>query len=224
MPKKLWADKGSEFYNKNVTELLKKHNIERYSTQNLEKSMIVERWNRTIKRKMWVYFTTNNTHKYIDILPDLIAQYNNTYHRTIGCTPTVASKPESYKKVFKKVYGKVKLKPTPKLKVGDNVRISKYKTTFSKGYTPNWTEEIFIVKTVKNTNPPTYGLEDLKGEDVTGGFYEQELQKIEVKPEDEYRVEKVLRHRTRNGIKEARVKWKGYDNSFNSWEPAKNVH
>ena len=88
-PKKLWTDKGKEFYNKHMSELLRKHDVELYSTENEEKSSVVERWNRTIKRIMWKYFTANNTVKYIDVLPSLIEKYNNTYHRSIKCTRTI---------------------------------------------------------------------------------------------------------------------------------------
>ena len=92
-PQKLWTDKGKEFYNKQMKDLLEKNNVDLYSTENEEKSSVVERWNRTIKRTMWKYFTTNNTTTYIDVLPEIIAKYNNTYHRSIKCTPTFAREP-----------------------------------------------------------------------------------------------------------------------------------
>ena len=89
-PQKLWTDKGKEFYNKPMKDLLEKNNVDLHSTENEEKSSVVERWNRTIKRTMWKYFTANNTTTYIDVLPEIIAKYNNTYHRSIKCTPTFA--------------------------------------------------------------------------------------------------------------------------------------
>ena len=76
-PQKLWTDKGKEFYNRHMKELLKKNNVELYSTENEEKSCVVERWNRTIKRTMWTYFIANNTQNYIDVLPEIINKYNN---------------------------------------------------------------------------------------------------------------------------------------------------
>ena len=93
----------------------------------------------------------------------------------------------------------------PKFKVGDRVRISKYKNIFAKGYIPNWIEEIFVIKKVKNTVPWTYDINDLNGEEITGTFYEKKLQKTN---QEEFRIEKVIK---------LYVKWKGYDNSFNSW-------
>ena len=101
-------------------------------------------------------------------------------------------------------------------KVGDRVRISKYKNIFAKGYTPNWSEEVFVVSKIKNTVPWTYVVSDLNGEEITGSFYEKELQKTNQK---EFRIEKVLK---RKGDK-LYVKWKGYDNSFNSWINKKNL-
>ena len=98
----------------------------------------------------------------------------------------------------------------PRFKVGDHVRISKYKIIFAKGYTPNWSEEIFVIKKVKNTVPWTYVINDRNGEEITGTFYEKELQKPN---REEFRIEKIIK---RKGDK-IYVKWKGYDNSFNSW-------
>ena len=97
-----------------------------------------------------------------------------------------------------------------KFKVGDIVRISKYKNIFAKGYVPNWSEEIFVIKNVKNTVPWTYVISDLKGKDIVGTFYEKELQNTNQK---EFRVEKVIK---RKGDKPY-VKRKNYDSSFNSW-------
>ena len=98
----------------------------------------------------------------------------------------------------------------PKFKVGDHVRISTYKNIFAKGYTPNWSEQIFVIKRIKNTVPWTYVISDLNGENIIGAFYEGELQKTNQK---EFRIEKVIK---KKGNK-LYVRWKGYDNSFNSW-------
>ena len=216
-PKKLWTDKGKEFYNKHVAEVLAKNNIQIYSTENEEKASVVERWNRTIKTKMWKYFSANNTKRYIDILDRLINKYNNTKHRSIGCTPTVARRPASYQHVFKKLYTKNIERQDPKFKVGDQVRITKKKKTFEKGFTLNWTEEVFNISEVKPTKPPTYIIQDMQGDTIEGSFYEAELQ---ITKQDVYRIEKVIKKRTRkDGEREALVKWKGYDNKFNSWVP-----
>ena len=219
IPARLWTDKGREFYNKTMKELLNKKKIILYSTENEEKSSVAERWNRTMKRNMWKYFTANNTHKYLDILPILVDKYNNTYHHTIKCKPIQALDPKNYMHVYKALYEDMsKLAKAPSFKVGDRVRIVKKKNTFEKGFTPNWTEELFTIDQVKKTKPPTYIIKDTKGEEVHGTFYEQELQKSK---QTIYRIEKVLKKRISpiNNQKELYVKWKGYNKNFNSWIP-----
>ena len=147
---------------------------------------------------------------YIDKLNDIVNEYNNTYHRTIKVKP-VDVKDNIYINFKKEVNHK-----DPKFKVGDNVRISKYKNIFAKGYTPNWSEEVFVIKKVKNTVPWTYVINDLNSEKVIVTFYEEELQKTNRK---EFRIEKIIK---RKGQK-LYVKWKGYDNSFNNWIDKKKI-
>ena len=148
--------------------------------------------------------TTILKNVYIDVLNDIINKYNNTVHRTIKIKPIDVTN-DSYIE-----YNKDFNKKGPKFKVNGHVRISKYKNIFAKGYVPNWSEEVFIVNEIENTVPWTYTISDLNGEKVIGTFYEKELQKTNQK---EFRIEKVLK---RKGEK-LYVKWKGYDNSFNSW-------
>ena len=176
-PDKLWTDKGSEF---NSKHFLKKNNIKLYHTENEEKSSVVERWNRTMKNRMWKMFSANNNTVYWDKLDQLVDNYNNTKHSRIKMTPIEASKKGNEKKVLRNLYGDlIYLKPEkPKCSVGDKVRISKYKRkVFDKGYTPNWTEEIFVIHDILLTNPLTYKVVDLLGEEIEGSFYEKELQK-----------------------------------------------
>ena len=219
VPARLWTDKGKEFYNKSMKELLEKNNdIVLYSTENEEKSSVAERWNRTMKQKMWKYFTANNTHKYLDILPALVKKYNNTYHRSIKCTPQEALDPKNYIHVSNALYADTsKIAKKPSFHVGERVRIGKKKKTFEKGFTPNWTEELFTIVKVKDTKPPTYVIKDTKGEEIHGTFYEPELQKSK---QTIYRIERVLKRKTtKKGQTQVYVKWKGYDNTFNSWIP-----
>ena len=178
-----------------MKELLKKNNVELYSTENEEKSSVVERWNRTIKRTMWKYFTASNTQNYIDVLPEIIKKYNSTYHRSIKCTSTLAREPSNYQHVYEALYdNNIESIKSPKYKVGDRVRIVKKKKTFEKGFTPSWTEELFTISKVKHTNPITYNIEDTNGEEIQGTFYEPELQKTK---QEIYRIEKVLQKRTK---------------------------
>ena len=105
-PQKLWMDKGKEFYNRPMKDLLDKNNVQLYWTENEEKSSVVEIWNRTIKQVMWKYFTANNTMNYINVLPQIVNKYNNTYYRSVKCTPTFAREPSSYQCIFEALYGR----------------------------------------------------------------------------------------------------------------------
>ena len=212
-PEYLWTDKGTEFYDKNMKDLLGKNKITPYSTENEEKSSVVERWNRTIKNKMWKQFTIQSNTQYLDVLPKILKQYNNTKHSSIKMTPTEASKKKNEGLVYFNLYGDMEqLSSKPKFKIGNKVRISKHKRrTFDKGYTPNWTEEIFTVDKIQYTNPITYKLKDLNNEPVLGRFYEPELLKAK---QDVFRIDKVLKRNYKRML--ALVKWKGYPDKFNS--------
>ena len=217
-PKKLWTDKGREFYNKDMDDLRKLYDIELYSTENEEKSSIAERWIRTMKEKMFKYFTDYNTNKYIDVLPDLVTNYNNTVHSSTKLTPRDASMKKNELKVWRNLYpDRYKInRQNPKFSVGDRVRITKKKKVFEKGYTTRWTEEIFIIKEIRETNPITYKLKDLQEEEIKGTFYESELQKTE---QQIFRIEKVIEKKKDKSL----VKWKGYPDKFNSWVDNKDL-
>ena len=181
-----------------------------YSTHNEGKSVAAERFIRTIKNKIYKHMTSVSKTVYIDKLEDIINEYNNTKHRT------TKMKPIDVKDNIYIDFGKEVNDNNPKFKVGDHVRISKYKIIFAKRYTPNWSEEVFVIKKIKNTVSWTYVIDDLNGKEITGTFYEKELQKID---QQEFRIEKVIK---KNGDK-LYIKWKGYDNSFNSWIDKKDL-
>ena len=219
-PKMLWTDKGSEFVSKHFKDFLKREGITLYHTENEEKSSVVERWNKTMKTKMWKMFTVNNNTVYWDKLDKLVNDYNSR-HSSIGMTPVEASKKKNEKKVWSNLYGDlIFLKPgKPKFAIGDHVRISKYKRkVFDKGYTPNWTEEIFVIYKVLPTKPITFGIVDLMGEKIKGSFYEKELQKAK---QETFRIEKIVRRDKKK--KKALVKWNGYPDKFNSWVSPENL-
>ena len=215
-PEKLWTDKGKEFFNQHMNRLLKEKNIILYTTENEQKSSVIERWNRTMKEKMWKRFTQQNSTVYIDDLPGLVNEYNNTKHSSIKMTPVEASLKKNESNVWLNLFGKWKGEKTnSKFKIDDMVRISKLKRkVFDKGYTPNWTEEIFKIVKVLNTNPVTYQIADLRNEEIQGSFYESELQKTK---QTQFRIEKVIRKNLKK--KMAFVKWSGYSSDFNSWVP-----
>jgi len=138
-------------------------------------------------------------------------------------TPIEGSEKENETQVYKNLYAnEVKTNKVNKFKIGDKVRISKYKGVFDKGYLPNWTTELFTISKVLKTNPVTYKIEDFNKEEVSGIFYEPELV-LYNKKDELYEVEKVLKERIRNKKKEYFVKWKGYSSEFNSWIPAENL-
>ena len=216
-PKFLWTDKGTEFYNKQVQDLLNENNIKLYSTNNSEiKSAVIERFNRTFKNMMYKKFTENNNTIFYNILDELVNNYNNKYHSTIKMTPIQGSKKINEKKI-KNIYNFEKTKKPGKFKIGDRVRISLEKNIFEKGYETNWTQEIFEIYDIKYSNVPYYYLKDLNNEKLKGTFYEQELQKT--KQDDLYTIEKILK----TNKDKIYVKWRGYDNSFNSWINKNNV-
>ena len=157
-----------------------------YSIHNEGKSVVAERFIRTLKTKIYKYMTSVSKNAYIDKLDDIADEYNNTYHRTIKMKP-VDVKDITYIDFKKEVNDK-----DLKIKVGDHVRISKYKNVFAKGYAPNWSKEVFVIKKVKNTVPWTYVINDLNGEEIIGTFYEKELHKTNQK---KFRIEKVLRRK-----------------------------
>ena len=193
-PNKIWVDKGSEFYNAYFKKWLRDNNIVMYSTHNEGKSVVAERFIRTLKSKIDKYMPSISKNVYIDKLDDIVDEYNNTYHTTIKMKP-IDVKDNAYINTSKEINNK-----DPKFKVGDHVRISKYKNIFTKGYMPNWSEEVLVIKKVKNTVPWTYVINDLNGEEIIGTFYETELQKTN---QEEFRIEKVIR---RKGDK-LYVKW-----------------
>lgn len=210
VPRNIQSDNGKEFYNVKFKNLMSEYDINHYSTFSNMKASVVERFNRTLKNMMWFEFSIQGKYQWLNLLPKLIKKYNEKKHRTIGMKPVDVTK-KFEKHLLSTVYSNIKIAGQGRLKEGDHVRISKVKSVFEKGYTPNWSTEIFIVKKVQITNPVTYKLEDMFGQPIQGGFYEYELQKTE--HPDIYLVEKILR---KKGDK-AYVKWLGLNKKHNSW-------
>ena len=164
-PNKIWVDQGREFYNNVFKKWLSDHDIIMYSTYNEGKSVVAERFIRTLKNKLFKHMTAIGKNVYYDVLDDIVNEYNNNKHITIKMKPKgVGNNNEHNEK-------------RGRFKVGDRVRISKFKNIFAKGYTPNWSREIFIVNKINDTVPYTYNIKDLNGEEIIGSFYDRELQK-----------------------------------------------
>jgi hypothetical protein len=221
IPKNIWVDEGKEFYNKLMDEWLKENNIIRYSTHGEHKSVVIERFNRTLKELMWKRFTAENTRNWIEMIDKLVHSYNNNrIHSTIGMTPVDASIEKNLNKAVENTLSKTRNIPKikPKLKVGDRVRISRIKGLFEKGYLPNWSEALYIIDKIQKTVPVTYKIKDSMDRIIDGSFYNEELQKSD---QEVYRVEKVIRKKKIDGVEHAFVKWSDYSDEYNQWIPMK---
>jgi hypothetical protein len=222
-PNRLNSDSGGEFESRKMEKFLKENSVVFYTTKSEKKAAVVERFNKTLKNRMWRYFTYKNTLKYTDVLADLVHSYNNTVHSSIGMKPVDVNS-ENDSEVRERLYGQdlflydrvVKYK----FKVGDKVRISKLKNVFEKGYFPNWTQEIFAVSACINRKPPVYRVKDERGDEIQGTFYAEELQKVKVSDDELFVINEILDRKKRNGVEQVLVSWRGYPKSMNSWIPA----
>ena len=174
-PNKIWVDKGSDFYNSSFIKWLKGNDIEMYSTYNQGKSVVAERFIRTLKNKNYKYMTSISENLYIDKLYDIVNEYNNTYHEAIKMKPVDVKSGNfvEYNVNFNDKY--------PKFQVGDHVRISKYKNIFGEGYTPNWSEEIFVIKKVQTTVPWIYVSNEFNGEEIIATFMKKNCRRLTTK-------------------------------------------
>ena len=170
-PNKKWVDQGGEFYNNNFKKWLSDNDVIMYSTYNEGKSVAAERFIRTLKNKLYKHMTATGKNVYYDVLDDAVNKYNNTKHSTIKMKPT------DVKDNNKRVYIDEHNEKRSRFKVGDRVRISKFKNIFAEGYTPNRSSELFIVNKINDTVPYTYNIKDLNDKEIIGSFYDRELQK-----------------------------------------------
>ena len=168
-PNIIWVDQGGEFYNNVFEKWLSDNDINMYSMYNEGKSVVAGRFIRTLKNKLYKHMTAKGKNVYY-VLDDVVNKYNNTKHSTIKMKPIDV-------KNNKRVYIDEHNEKDSKFKVGDRVRISRYKNILAKGYAPNWSSEIFIVDKINDTLPYTYNLKDLNDEEIIGSFYDKELQK-----------------------------------------------
>ena len=211
LPKKMWVDEGHEFYNKEFMTFLKSNNIDMYHTNSGLKSVFVERFNRTLREIMNQYFIEHNTDEYVNVLQDMIDDYNNKIHSRTKQKPINIYLHNAEPKQ-KEITGMDK----PKFSIGDFVRISKVKKTFEKGYTIRWSKEVFEITEVDNKQDPVmYRLKDLKGETITGKFYEAEMQLTKLK--DFAIIDKILKTKKIKGVKMFYVHYDGYDDKFDEW-------
>jgi len=176
---------GKEFYGKPFLKMLEKYNIKIFSTFSEIKNSIAERFNRTILDKLSRYWTHSGSNRYIEALPRIVNNYNNSIHRSTKYKPNEVNK-DNEMDVFKNLYPNPTKNYSPsKLKIGDTVRISTQKGIFSKGYSSNWSENLYTIVKIKPTEPKHYVLHAIDGEEIYGGFYDYELIKVDVNVNDE---------------------------------------
>jgi hypothetical protein len=217
------TNKGKEFLN--IQTMLKHEKIQFQVCRNPDvKCAIVERVQRTLRDKLFKYFTYSNSHRYLDVLLKFVRAYNNTVHRSTGMAPSKVTDSDVLA-IWKRLKQKRSTIRTakPRLRVGQHVRISKVKMRFAKSGEQNYTTEIFKIKKVIYRTPrPVYELEDLN-ETLIGQFYGEEPSPVRISESTEYKIDKILDKRVRAGIRKLFVRWKAYSKAYDSWVPASSV-
>lgn len=220
-PQFLYTDKGVEFQAKEMKEYFIKHNIQKHVTQSPDvKAAVAERFIRTIKQRLYKYFTEKQTLRWLDAVDSIVNALNHTKNRSTQMRPVDVNFTNAHE-LWTRLYGhESSVNKKSKFKEGDHVRISKAKKAFEKGYLPNFTNEIFTIDTVKKRKEPiNYRLTDAKGEEILGKFYKEELSKTTAQesPRRIFKIEKVLDKRIRGGKPEYYVKWEGLPLKNATW-------
>lgn len=224
-PQRLRTDKGKEFINKTVRTYLTRLQIKAFTTKNETKANYAERVIRTVKTLLYRYFHQNQTYRYVEVLQDLVYNYNNRPHSSLGTKSPAQIDKNNEAIVWKRMYidsTKRARKRPYKYKLGDKVRISHLKYQFQRDFHQKWTEEFFKVyhRTRKGINN-MYLIKDMLNEQIDGSFYENELQRIDKEDDPVLRIEKVIKRRKKG--KEILVKYMGWPPKFNAWISAENV-
>jgi hypothetical protein len=217
LPVKIYSDSGLEFQANRMKEYFEEKEIVKQVMYSPHiHAGVVERVNRTIKERLYRYFTQNKTLRWVDVIDKIVTNINNSVHRTIGMKPSSVNYGNA-RALWEKLYKGRELAETnkSKLKVGDIIRITKEKGKFAKGYYPNFTEELFKISKVNPTNPISYRIEDFEGNIIKGVFYKPEL--VKTLEQRTHKVAEIIKTRIRGGVKEHFVRWIGYSKKFNSW-------
>ena len=218
-PYMIVMDKGTEFNNNLFYAFCRDNNIKLVTPQANIHAAYIERFNRTLQNIIYKYMTENETNRFVDVLQALVASYNKRKHRIINMSPYEAeNNPENHLKINllqAKTESYIKKQPL-KFKIGTYVRIAKQKGKFSRSYQEQTAQEIFKIYKIDTTKKiPLYHIETYNGdEQILGGFYSFELTPVST---NIFRVEKILKKRTVQGIRQLFVKWKGFDAKYNSW-------
>jgi hypothetical protein len=229
-PDKLQTDDGTEFWYQGLQRYLKAEGIKFFTLKSDKKAAVAERVVRTLKEKIWRYMHEKHVRRYIDVLQDLVASYNDTEHDSIGMPPSAVNE-SNESEVLRSLYGSdwiskknIKKKKSESFKKGDFVRISKLKGKFEKGFRGNFSEELFVVNKVKPAHPYTlYELRDWDGEILQGSFYDKELQLVNKDLSGHWKVEAIIDSRKVGRRTQYLVKWEGYPDSMNQWVDEKDI-
>lgn len=216
VPKHLHADEGREFLGKPFVQLTKKYGLNLYNTFSTTKAAIVERFNRTLKNKIYRMFAINNNHQWVTLLPKIVSEYNHTIHSTTKMKPIDVGR-EHEGLLLNSVYRLRGVIKQPRFRIGDQVRISKYRDLFKRGFTQSWSSELFRVYKILPGLPNTYLLQDLQDEPILGRFYPEQM--LKTKFPNKFLVEKIIKICPVE--KRAYVKFVGLP--ANSWIPLKDV-
>jgi hypothetical protein len=218
IPLKFQFDNGTEFKNATVKSLLRECGVIFYFTRNDDiKCALVERFNRTIKERLWKYMAQENNYRYIDVLKSVVSSYNNSVHSSTGFAPIRIGIEESRIIRHRMLLANSDFS-VPKFAINDFVRIAKKKGTFEHGFEANFTDEIFVIIALVRSNEQTlYRIKDRSDQEVYGLFYEEELSKVVLEQNKGHRIEKILRSRKRNGQEEYLVHWSGFSSAHDSW-------
>lgn len=227
-PRKLRSDMGQEFRSKKVQAILKKYNIRHFYSTNEVKSSIAERALKTLKSRITRFMTYKNSYRYIDKLQSFADSYNNTHHRTIDTEPINVTKQNEetvrLSTYFSKPHKEHRKLWRYKFKIGDNVRITHLRNVFTREYDQKWTGEVFTIsKRFWRNGIPIYRIKDYNNEEITGTFYQSELQRISFIEDQMWKVEKILKTKGKGQNKQYFVKWLHWPNKFNSWVNASDV-
>ena len=224
IPPRLRTDRGREFLGGAVQKLLSKNGIVYFTSENPTKAAIVERFNRTLRGRMWRYFEATNTRRYVDVLQSMVDAYNRRVHRSIGMAPINVTEVNQHR-AWKRLYGTILGARTSPgggrtiFGVGDRVRISKAKGTFEQGYKYNWSREVFAVSAVVGGmnvgDPVRYKIVDSDNEPILGSFLKEELQNV--RPV-ERKVHKTVKYSPDGKY----VLWRGFPRHLKSWVPLEN--
>lgn len=226
-PLSIRTDRGTEYTNKLVQYYLKREGIHHFVAYNPIHASYAERVIRTLKGKLYRFFTDRQTYNYIEHLDDIVEGYLATVHSTIGMAPQDITE-KNAQDIYEKLYLPQQIEAEQRnveynFDIGDKVNLLKDRSTFNKGYKETYFQEIFKIVSRTRTHPPRYKLVDLLQEQINGSFYEQQMAKVTYKRDELYKIEKVVRYRKSGTGKEALIRWQGYPEKFDTWLDVKEL-